>query len=333
MAVIKAVSSHAGIKRALDYVMKNEKTERTLLDGLNCNPDTVRQEMAMTKQLYHKTGGRTYKHFVQSFAPDEDITPEMANSIARELAEHLPIFHGFEVLIATHKDRRHIHTHFILNSVSFADGHKFQMHADDLQAMKDLSDEICRRHGLTVCERGKTFRDEPVEETSAYTKEKYRFLKAAEAGKVKSYVQDTALAVMEAMDEAVSRESFVDCMNRLGYQVDWQDSHKYITFTDPEGMKVRNRNLTKTYHLNVEKEDLLRVFEENARGKEREQAAVIAASEQLARFDARDADRADRTAAAADRAAGPGDRGTEEGIPKKDERERQSVQESLGRSR
>ena len=333
MAVIKAVSSHAGIKRALDYVMKNEKTERTLLDGFNCNPDTVRQEMTMTKQLYHKTGGRTYKHFVQSFAPDEEITPEMANSIARELAEHLPIFHGFEVLIATHKDRRHIHTHFILNSVSFADGHNYQMHADDLQAMKDLSDEICRRHGLTVCERGKTFRDEPVEETSAYTKEKYRFLKAAEAGKVKSYVQDTALAVMEAMDEAVSRESFVDCMNRLGYQVDWQDSHKYITFTDPEGMKVRNRNLTKTYHLNVEKEDLLRVFEENARGKEREQAAVIAASEQLARFDARDADRADRTAAAADRTAGPGDRGTEEGIPKKDERERQSVQESLGRSR
>jgi len=333
MAVIKAVSSHAGIKRALDYVMKNEKTERTLLDGFNCNPDTARQEMTMTKQLYHKTGGRTYKHFVQSFAPDEDITPEMANAIARELAEHLPIFHGFEVLIATHKDRRHIHTHFILNSVSFLDGHKFQMHADDLQAMKDLSDEICRQHGLTICERGKTFQNEQVEETSAYTKEKYRFLKAAEAGKVKSYVQDTALAVMEAMDEAVSRESFVDCMNRLGYQVDWQDSHKYITFTDPEGMKVRNRNIAKTYHLDVEKEDLLHVFEENARGKEREQAAVIAASEQLARFDARDADRADRTAAAADRAAGPGDRGTEEGIPKKDERERQSVQESLGRSR
>ena len=177
MAVIKAVSSHAGINRALDYVIKNEKTERTLLDGFNCNPDTVRQEMAITKQLYHKTRGRTYKHFVQSFAPDEEITPEMANEIARELAERLPIFHGFEVLIATHKDRRHIHTHFILNSVSFLDGHKFQMHADDLQAMKDLSDEICRQHGLTICEHGKTFRDEPVEETSAYSKEKYRFLK------------------------------------------------------------------------------------------------------------------------------------------------------------
>ena len=333
MAVIKAVSSHAGIKRALDYVMKKEKTERTLLDGFNCNPDTVRQEMAMTKQLYHKTGGRTYKHFVQSFAPDEKITPEMANEIARELAERLPIFHGFEVLIATHKDRRHIHTHFILNSVSFLDGHKFQMHADDLQTMKDLSDEICLRHGLTICERGKTFQDEPVEETSAYTKEKYRFLKAAEAGKVKSYVQDTAFAVMEAMEVAVSRDDFIDCMNRLGYQVDWQDSRKYITFTDPEGMKVRNRNLARTYHLNVEKEDLLRVFEENTRRTEREQAAIIAAREQIDRFDARDAGRADRTTAETDRTAGPGNRGAEDRILETHGSEREAVQKSLGRSR
>ncbi len=61
------------------------------------------------------------------------------------------------------------------------------------------------------------------------TKEKYRFLKDAEAGKVKSYVQETALAVLEAMEEAVSREDFIDSMNRQGYQVNWLDNHKYIT--------------------------------------------------------------------------------------------------------
>ena len=115
MAVIKAVSSHAGIKRALDYVMKNEKTERRLLDGFNCNPDSVREEMHLTKQLYRKMGGRTYKHFVQSFAPEEELTPELANRIARELVEQVPMFQGFEVLIATHKDRSHVHSHMIVN--------------------------------------------------------------------------------------------------------------------------------------------------------------------------------------------------------------------------
>ena len=333
MAVIKAVSSHAGIKRALDYVMKDEKTERRLLDGFNCNPDSVKEEMQLTKQLYRKTGGRTYKHFVQSFAPEEEITPELANKIAGELAQRLPLFHGFEVLIATHKDRRHVHTHFILNSVSFLDGHKFQMRADDLQKMKDLSDEICIQHGLAICEHGKTFHQEPVEETSAYTKEKYRFLKDAEAGKVKSYVQETALAVLEAMEEAVSREDFIDLMNRQGYQVSWLENHKYITFTTPEGMKVRNKNLEKTYHLNVGKEDLKHVFEENARRKERSRADIQAARRQLEQLDERDRSFSDRAAATQDRSPGETVRRVERRIPENIEIEREPEQESLGRSR
>ncbi len=333
MAIIKAVSSRAGIRRALDYVMKKEKTERTLLDGFNCNPDTVMEEMEMTKHIFHKTGGRTYKHFVQSFAPDEEITPEIANQVARELVEKLPIARGFEVLIATHKDRRHIHSHLILNSVSFIDGHKFQMSADDLQTMKDISDEICKSHGLSICEKGRTFHEEPVEETSAYTKEKYRLLKSAEAGKVKSYVQETALAVMDAMEEAESREEFIDLMEMKGYRVDWQENHKYITFTDPEGMKVRNKNLEKTYHLDVGKEKLLYVFEENSRRKEREQAAVNAARRQLELLDERDADCSDRKTAQAYRRPGNTNESFEERLPGTDCGERRSEKKSVGRSR
>ena len=65
MAVIKAVSSKAGINTVLDYVMQEEKTEQKLLSGLNCVPDTVKDEMRVTKFLWDKDGGRTYKHFVQ----------------------------------------------------------------------------------------------------------------------------------------------------------------------------------------------------------------------------------------------------------------------------
>ena len=77
MAVIKAVSSKAGIGQALDYVTKEEKTEDKLVSGLHCEPDTVKDEMAATKELWGKTGGRTYKHFVQSYHEDEHITPEL----------------------------------------------------------------------------------------------------------------------------------------------------------------------------------------------------------------------------------------------------------------
>ena len=85
MAVIKAVSSKAGIGQALDYVTKEEKTEDKLVSGLHCEPDTVKDEMQATKELWEKTGGRTYKHFVQSYHKDEKITPEQAHRNAYSL--------------------------------------------------------------------------------------------------------------------------------------------------------------------------------------------------------------------------------------------------------
>ena len=105
MAVIKAVSSKAGIGHAIDYVTKKEKTEEKLVSGLHCEPETVKEEMQATKELWGKTDGRTYKHYVQSYHEDEEITPEQAHKNAVELAEHTKAWKGHEVLIATHIDK------------------------------------------------------------------------------------------------------------------------------------------------------------------------------------------------------------------------------------
>ena len=98
MAVIKAVSSKAGIGHAIDYVTKKEKTEEKLVSGLHCEPETVKEEMQATKELWGKTDGRTYKHYVQSYHEDEEITPEQAHKNAVELAEHTKAWKGHEVL-------------------------------------------------------------------------------------------------------------------------------------------------------------------------------------------------------------------------------------------
>ena len=157
MAVIKAVSSKAGIGQALDYVTKEEKTEDKLVSGLHCEPDTVKDEMQATKELWGKTGGRTYKHFVHSYHEDEHITPEQAHKNAVELAKGTEAWKGHEVLIATHIDRGHIHTHFIVNSVNYENGHKLQWSKADLQNLKDRCNEQSRQQGLHVPEKGKTF--------------------------------------------------------------------------------------------------------------------------------------------------------------------------------
>ena len=101
MAVIKAVSSKAGIGHAIDYVTKKEKTEEKLVSGLHCEPETVKEEMQATKELWGKTDGRTYKHYVQSYHEDEEITPEQAHKNAVELAEHTKCFNTANIIPST----------------------------------------------------------------------------------------------------------------------------------------------------------------------------------------------------------------------------------------
>jgi hypothetical protein len=246
--------------------------------------------MQATKELWGKTGGRTYKHFVHSYHEDEHITPEQAHKNAIELAKGTEAWKGHEVLIATHIDRGHIHTHFIVNSVNFEDGHKLQWSKADLQNLKDRCNEQSRQQGLHVPEKGKTFSGEEREETVAWNKETYNLLKQAEKGEVKSYVQDTALAVMDCREIATSREDFIDQMKARGYGVDWQDSHKYITFTDLERQsqgekqcKVRNNKLEKYYAVDFGKESLEHGFEINARREAERTATTERARQQLDR--------------------------------------------------
>lgn len=299
MAVIKAVSSKASIGQALDYVTKEEKTERKLVSGLHCEPETAKAEMQATKELWGKTEGRTYKHYVHSYHEDEYITPEQAHKNAIELAEHTRAWKEHEVLIATHIDKGHIHTHFIVNSVNYEDGHKLQWSKRDLKDLKERCNEQSREQGLHVPEKGRTFSGEVREETVSWKKETYQLLKQAEQGAAKSYVQDIALAVLDCKETAISREDFIQRMNKRGYGVDWQDSHKYITYTDlarekagEKACKIRNNKLQKYYNMDFGKEEMERGFEVNARSRQTTERA----SEQLRQSTHRGTDLSDREA-------------------------------------
>lgn len=266
MATIKAVSSKAPLGTVVDYVNKDEKTEEKLKSGINCEPETAFDEMQSTKAMWNKQGGREYMHFVQSFKPGE-TTPEQAQAIGKELAENNGAWKGFEVLVVTHKDREHIHNHFVVNSVSFEDGHKLQSSKKDLENLKQLSDRICEREHLSVIDRSKPRERENV---TAYKKDTYKILKDAELGATDSYVQNIAAAIIEIKSKATSQEEFIKGMNEQGYKVDWQEAHKNITFTDinreqhgEKKCKVRNSRLEKYYNIDFSKEGLLNDFEAN----------------------------------------------------------------------
>lgn len=294
MAVIKVTSAHTAIGRVCKYVLQEQKIPSGLYCGYNlADPNNAGEEMEFTKRVFRKTGGRTYKHYIQSFHRDEKVNAQEVYQIARETVEKCHLFDDFEVLVATHEDRDHLHTHIVVNSVSYVDGHKFNQSPTDLRDLKEVSDQICREHGLTIAEKGKTFEHLEREETSADNNSTYRLLQKAEIGKADSYVQRIALAVLDAQEIAGSREEFTAYLADNRIDTIWRDNRKYITFIDLERQqageakcKIRNKRLMQYYNIDLTKERLEHEFEKNARERAESEEITRTAGELAATAEA-----------------------------------------------
>ena len=227
MAIIEAISSKANIKRIISYVTQDKKTNVNLISGKDCMAESCLEEMLYTKNLYHKNSGRQYIHIIQSFDPKDNLSAEQVHNVGIKLAN---TFNGFQVLIATHIDKNHLHNHLVINSVSFENGYKIQMSKKDLQYIKDYSDKLCLEIGASVIPK--------KEKTNYIKRNEYR---VAEQGK--SWKFKLMNAIDLSLAESNCKDDFIKNMNKLGYQVNWTDTRKYITYTTPEGYKCRDNKL------------------------------------------------------------------------------------------
>lgn len=270
MAIIKAVRTKGKgrLGTIIDYVLNEDKTKSIYADGILCTPICAKNEMAVTKKIWHKLDGRQYKHFVISYAPGEPITPERALNNARELIEQTPCMKDFEVLLATHVDKHHIHTHVVVNSVNFVTGKKFQMSNAELEQMKADCVEQSRQQGLHIPEKGKSFDGSLNTNITAWQQDLYRVLEKAESGDYKSFVFNTAKAVLEVMKQATSREDFIAKLKKFGITTVWNDKRKNITFITETGEKVRNSRLQTIFKIDFSKETLENEIKNNGGSNE-----------------------------------------------------------------
>ena len=227
MAIIEAISSKSNIKRIINYVTQDKKTNENLITGKDCLAESCLEEMLYTKNLYHKNSGRQYIHIIQSFDPKDNLSAEQVHNVGIKLAN---TFNGFQVLVATHIDKNHLHNHLVINSVSFENGYKIQMSKKDLQYIKDYSDKLCLEIGASVIPK--------KEKTNYIKRNEYR---VAEQGK--SWKFKLMNAIDLSLAESNCKDDFIKNMNKLGYQVNWTDTKKYITYTTPEGYKCRDNKL------------------------------------------------------------------------------------------
>ena len=233
----KGTQSRAAMRGVMLYVMQEMKTTwegRPLISGINCQPQSVYDDFLNTKLLYHKDGGVMFYHMVQSFPKGEGVDPRQAHEAARRLAEY---FDGCEVLVCTHVDREHIHSHCVINSVNFETGKKLHMAKEQLQELMRRNDAICQEMGLPVFEA---------------TTQQARGMSGVEyhtALKGQSWKLRLMNTIDECMKYAADKDAFVSLMESEGYQVRWESSRKYITYTTPDGMRCRDSKLHEDKYL------------------------------------------------------------------------------------
>ena len=227
----RGTQSRAAMRGVMLYVMQEKKTAwegGPLISGINCQPQSVYDDFLNTKLLYHKDGGVMFYHMVQSFPKGAAVDPRQAHEAARRLAEY---FDGCEVLVCTHVDREHIHSHCVINSVNFETGKKLHMAKEQLQELMRRNDAICLEMGLPVFEP---------------TAQQARGMSGAEyhtALKGQSWKLRLMNTIDECMKYAADKDAFVSLMASEGYAVCWESSRKYITYTTPDGLKCRDSKL------------------------------------------------------------------------------------------
>ena len=227
----RGTQSRAAMRGVMLYVMQEKKTmweDEPLISGINCQPQSVYDDFLNTKLLYHKDGGVMFYHMVQSFPRGEIIDPRQAHEAARRLAKY---FDGCEVLVCTHVDREHIHSHCVINSVNFETGKKLHMAKEQIQELMRRNDMICQEMGLPVFET-------PIQKARGMGGAEYHTALKGESWKLR--LMNT---IDECMKYAADKDAFVSLMASEGYQVRWENSRKYITYTTPDGMRCRGNKL------------------------------------------------------------------------------------------
>lgn len=216
MAIIKFTSGKINPRTVINYVCNKEKTTDKLISGKDCMPESCEYEFAEVKKAFGKTDGRTYYHMIQSFSPDDRITPEQAHEVGMQMAE---LFEGYQVLVVTHTNKAHTHNHLVINSVNFENGKKLTISNQELERIKNYSNSICLQNGWDVTE-AKTRRNRNP--------------------KWKQIIIEDALT---AMAESYSMDEYISKLKELGIYVSYNPDYKYMTYSDVEGHKCRDAKL------------------------------------------------------------------------------------------
>ena len=199
--------SYKELHNVIEYAKSDYKTEKQFfVTGINCDKDSALEEMMNIKEYYNKTDGILGFHAIQSFKPGE-VTPEIAHEIGVRFAKEM-WGDRFQVVVSTHLNTNHIHSHFVINSVSFKDGLRYYDNHTNYAKMRHLSDELCQEYGLSIIEEKPTKKTH-LNYANFYQKSKY----------TNSYELNAKRDLDLAIRQAYSYSDFEYLMKKLDYEI------------------------------------------------------------------------------------------------------------------
>ena len=231
----KEKTTAVSLQDALDYAANRDKTEQSCFESsYACTLETAFADMRQTKEQWNKPGGVQGYHLVQSFAADE-VTPELAHRIAKELADRV-LGGRYEYVIGTHLNTGHIHSHIVWNSVSCVDGKKYRSNYKSyVTEIRAVSDKLCQKYRLSVID---------TENSNHVAKPYAEWL--AEKNNQPTWRTAIRQDVDEAIQQSLTWRQFLSAMERKGYEV--RMGRKYPVLR-PSGKErfVRFKTLGKRY--------------------------------------------------------------------------------------
>lgn len=220
MAIIKFKNIRSNLQHVINYGKNGNKTENgALVSSINCSVETAYEEMALTKKFYHKEDKILGYHIIQSFDGFE-IPPANANKIGKQLAEEMWA-DKYQVVICTHVNKRNVHNHIILNSVSFVDGKKYHNSETNIALTREISDRLCIENGLKIIDTPKSRKEKEIAE-----KRINNFSRTDE--KMQKVITD----IDEAIKSAKKYSDFKFALKAKGYS-NIKDNGKYFSLKTP----------------------------------------------------------------------------------------------------
>ncbi len=255
MPILKAVNSKASFGTAINYVLRKAEA----VEALNCRPETVEEEMNITRRFYNKNDGRIFYHYVLSFSPEDNVSAKDCLKITEEVIKANPLLKGHEILLCAHTDRAHTHAHIIINSVRQTDGKKFHISKKQYNSWIKKQQAICKSFGYEPVKKEKKERGE----VRSNNRTKYETIRRQGREADIGFVYHS---INQARETSRDWDSFKIFLEKKGISIIDKESRKHLVFSF-HNRRFRDSNISKTFSDHITKESLNYEFQQNRRSK------------------------------------------------------------------